>query len=451
MGHTLFGLPDPLTATTGVSGSVVIESDQGLVGSIAFGDAQNGQFLASLPLLSTSSAKRELFLDHVAIGTIGDVPYFTGIALVNPSTSSSTVKLGATFRDIGGVARRGAAILIADSGNNRIRAVVPPPLPDDLVIDLATSPAFLDSLNAVPGSILMINVDGREYLVVPNATSVGLDVTITGNDQLVVIDLNALQSAGGNINIAGNLTLQSIDMSGLTTVGGSMTVTDNPALNVILISGVTTIGSDLTVVGTAATVIDMSSLTTVGGDLAVSGNTMVSSIDLGGITTMTGNIDVSGNSSVASIDLSALTTVGGSLTIGDNAAAHLKSSRMGASVTIPVHEGRPMFGKWQGVFFGEFDGPRQAREARYGAKRRILDAFRRGGEIPRAGHRRPRGRGPYSRSRTARPAAGRSSRTTSGTAAFDRRARGTNRSSTGSSPRSIRLPRRSSATSRTSS
>jgi secondary thiamine-phosphate synthase enzyme len=48
--------------------------------------------------------------------------------------------------------------------------------------------------------------------------------------------------------------------------------------------------------------------------------------------------------------------------IGDNAAAHLKSSRMGASVSIPVHEGRPMFGKWQGIFFGEFDGPRQARE-----------------------------------------------------------------------------------------
>ncbi len=48
--------------------------------------------------------------------------------------------------------------------------------------------------------------------------------------------------------------------------------------------------------------------------------------------------------------------------VGSNAAAHLKSSRMGASVSIPVHEGRPMFGKWQGVFFGEFDGPRQERE-----------------------------------------------------------------------------------------
>ncbi len=48
--------------------------------------------------------------------------------------------------------------------------------------------------------------------------------------------------------------------------------------------------------------------------------------------------------------------------VGSNAAAHLKSSRMGASVSIPVYDGRPMFGKWQGVFFGEFDGPRQARE-----------------------------------------------------------------------------------------
>jgi secondary thiamine-phosphate synthase enzyme len=50
------------------------------------------------------------------------------------------------------------------------------------------------------------------------------------------------------------------------------------------------------------------------------------------------------------------------LHVGENAAAHLKASRMGASVSIPVVDGRPIFGKWQGVFFGEFDGPRQTRE-----------------------------------------------------------------------------------------
>lgn len=47
---------------------------------------------------------------------------------------------------------------------------------------------------------------------------------------------------------------------------------------------------------------------------------------------------------------------------GKNAAAHLKSSRMGNSVTIPVVNAKLTLGKWQGVFFGEFDGPRQARE-----------------------------------------------------------------------------------------
>lgn len=50
------------------------------------------------------------------------------------------------------------------------------------------------------------------------------------------------------------------------------------------------------------------------------------------------------------------------LHVGDNAAAHLKSSRMGNSVSIPVVNARPTLGKWQGIFFGEFDGPRQERE-----------------------------------------------------------------------------------------
>jgi thiamine phosphate synthase YjbQ (UPF0047 family) len=35
---------------------------------------------------------------------------------------------------------------------------------------------------------------------------------------------------------------------------------------------------------------------------------------------------------------------------------------LGASVSIPVSDGHPMFGEWQGVFFCEFDGPREARD-----------------------------------------------------------------------------------------
>ena len=46
---------------------------------------------------------------------------------------------------------------------------------------------------------------------------------------------------------------------------------------------------------------------------------------------------------------------------GENAAGHLKSAMTGSSVSIPVIDGLPAFGEWQGVFFCEFDGPREKR------------------------------------------------------------------------------------------
>ena len=44
---------------------------------------------------------------------------------------------------------------------------------------------------------------------------------------------------------------------------------------------------------------------------------------------------------------------------GSNAHAHLKSALTGSSVVIPIEDAKPLFGKWQGVFFCEFDGPRE--------------------------------------------------------------------------------------------
>lgn len=41
-----------------------------------------------------------------------------------------------------------------------------------------------------------------------------------------------------------------------------------------------------------------------------------------------------------------------------NAAAHIKSSLVGCSQTIPVDGGQLVLGTWQSVFFCEFDGPR---------------------------------------------------------------------------------------------
>ena len=42
-----------------------------------------------------------------------------------------------------------------------------------------------------------------------------------------------------------------------------------------------------------------------------------------------------------------------------NSAAHLKASTLGASELIPITAGRLALGTWQGVYFCEFDGPRQ--------------------------------------------------------------------------------------------
>jgi secondary thiamine-phosphate synthase enzyme len=41
-----------------------------------------------------------------------------------------------------------------------------------------------------------------------------------------------------------------------------------------------------------------------------------------------------------------------------NADAHIKSSLIGNSISIPILKKTLMFGHWQGIFFCEFDGPR---------------------------------------------------------------------------------------------
>nr|AXS01265.1 Secondary thiamine-phosphate synthase enzyme [uncultured bacterium] len=42
-----------------------------------------------------------------------------------------------------------------------------------------------------------------------------------------------------------------------------------------------------------------------------------------------------------------------------NSAAHLKASAVGSSVTIIVNKGKPVLGTWQGIYFCEFDPPRE--------------------------------------------------------------------------------------------
>jgi secondary thiamine-phosphate synthase enzyme len=45
----------------------------------------------------------------------------------------------------------------------------------------------------------------------------------------------------------------------------------------------------------------------------------------------------------------------------ENSDAHIKSSIVGTSVTVPFRDGELMLGRWQGIFMCEFDGPRERR------------------------------------------------------------------------------------------
>jgi secondary thiamine-phosphate synthase enzyme len=42
-----------------------------------------------------------------------------------------------------------------------------------------------------------------------------------------------------------------------------------------------------------------------------------------------------------------------------NSDSHVKSAMVGQSVTVLVEGGRLVLGRWQGVYFCEFDGPRE--------------------------------------------------------------------------------------------
>ncbi|MBM3331002.1 YjbQ family protein [candidate division WOR-3 bacterium] len=44
-----------------------------------------------------------------------------------------------------------------------------------------------------------------------------------------------------------------------------------------------------------------------------------------------------------------------------NSDAHIKAAMVGSCQAMPVEDGRLTLGRWQGVFFCEFDGPRQRR------------------------------------------------------------------------------------------
>lgn len=46
-----------------------------------------------------------------------------------------------------------------------------------------------------------------------------------------------------------------------------------------------------------------------------------------------------------------------------NSAAHMKTLFTGVSLTLIIHEGKLFLGTWQGIYFTEYDGPRERKLA----------------------------------------------------------------------------------------
>ena len=44
---------------------------------------------------------------------------------------------------------------------------------------------------------------------------------------------------------------------------------------------------------------------------------------------------------------------------GPNAPSHIRASLMSPEVLVPLDQGKLALGRWQGIFFCEFDGPRE--------------------------------------------------------------------------------------------
>jgi hypothetical protein len=86
---TLFGVSQAVT------GYMVVEvTGPGAVsGAVTFGETGAGRFLSSLPLTAAGAA--DYLVGHIANGTLGEIAFFTGMAVVNPHDTGHTVRITA--------------------------------------------------------------------------------------------------------------------------------------------------------------------------------------------------------------------------------------------------------------------------------------------------------------------------------------------------------------------
>jgi hypothetical protein len=87
-----------LSADRLTQGYIEVKSDGApLSGSVIFGDQQGSKYSAALPLVST--LQTAMVFGQVASGMVGDKPYYTGLALLNPTNMDAQVLVELFDRD----------------------------------------------------------------------------------------------------------------------------------------------------------------------------------------------------------------------------------------------------------------------------------------------------------------------------------------------------------------
>ena len=84
-----------MSLPSGTTGYLKIDPQgaTGIIGTVTFGESGTGRFQSCLPLQTPSH--NEFILGHLANGTLGDIGFYTGVAVVNPANTTQIVKLKA--------------------------------------------------------------------------------------------------------------------------------------------------------------------------------------------------------------------------------------------------------------------------------------------------------------------------------------------------------------------
>jgi hypothetical protein len=225
----------------------------------------------------------------------------------------------AEFAQISSVAvAPGGGLVIADSGNGRIRYVVP----DSVVLtnDSQQTAFYLPWVSALTGDLTVTGNVNLAVISLGALTTVTGTVDVSGNTLATTIALGSLTTATGSVTVDRNSSAMVIDLGSLTTATGSVDVSGNTSANTIDLGSLTTAtGSIVVDSNSSAMVIDLGSLITAAGGVDVSANTLATTIALGSLTTATGSIAITGNTGVTNIALGSLTNVAGDITVTSNA------------------------------------------------------------------------------------------------------------------------------------